>query len=97
MNTTGGRPVAFVRSTCCISCSTIVVASVLENLESFMVGRTTDGSFKVVWGEEIVSAKRLVKHQVYIQGFKAGVEEAISVINDGIVSEKSPCITGDLN
>jgi hypothetical protein len=44
----------------------MVVASVLENLESFMVGGTTDELFKLIRGEEIASTKRLVKPQVSV-------------------------------
>ena len=60
------------------------------------MGRTTDGSFKVVWGEEIVSAKRLVKPQVSIQGFKAGVEVAISIMNERKVPESESLTPGHL-
>src|SRR5437660_9661512 len=96
MKTTGGRPVAFARSTCCISCSTIVVASVLDNLESFMSRGTTDGRFKLVCGEEGAWAKRLVKPLSFHLGFFRRAEEATLIMNEPKARESESSIPGHL-
>src|SRR5436189_1520998 len=96
MKTTGGRPVAFARSTCCISCSTIVVASVLDNLESFMARGTTDGRFKLVCGEETCLGETISQTLSFHLGFLDGQKRATLIMNEPKARESEPSIPGHL-